>query len=49
MLIYQPVLLRTVADLSLEDLYGICADDPINLDSSEISDALDEDLAGAFD
>jgi hypothetical protein len=33
----------------LESLYGICADDPIILDDCGVSDALDNDLAGAFD
>jgi hypothetical protein len=34
---------------SLADLYGICADDPITLGDQGISEALDDDLAGAFD
>ncbi|MEM9157012.1 MAG: hypothetical protein AAGB13_18580, partial [Cyanobacteria bacterium P01_F01_bin.33] len=46
--IYQPVQEGEVADLSLENLYGICADDPICIDDLGISDALDEDLTGAF-
>lgn len=49
MVIYQPVQTATTAVLSLEDLYGICADDPIRVDDGGISDALDEDLAGAFE
>lgn len=49
MVIYQPVQVTTAAMLSLEDLYGICADDPIHVDDAGISDALDEDLAGAFE
>jgi hypothetical protein len=34
---------------SLENLYGICADDPIVLDDSGISESLDDELVGAFD
>ncbi len=49
MVIYQPVQAEAIAGLSLEDLYGICADDPINIDDEGISEALDEDLAGAFE
>ncbi|MEM9090676.1 MAG: hypothetical protein AAGC93_18250 [Cyanobacteria bacterium P01_F01_bin.53] len=49
MVIYQPVQVDTTVGLSLEDLYGICADDPINIDDGGISEALDEDLAGAFE
>ncbi|EKU97774.1 hypothetical protein Lepto7375DRAFT_7016 [Leptolyngbya sp. PCC 7375] len=49
MVIYQPVPAVKTVGLSLEDLYGICADDPINIDNEGISEALDEDLAGAFE
>ena len=49
MVIYQPVQTDTTVGLSLDDLYGICTDDPINIDDEGISDALDEDLAGAFE
>lgn len=35
--------------MSLADLYGICADDPISLNEDGIDDALDEELAGAFE
>lgn len=49
MVIYQPVQRPTTAMLALEDLYGICADDPIRVDDEGVSDALDEDLAGAFE
>lgn len=49
MVIYQAVSTDTAATLSLKDLYGICADDPISVDYSGISDALDEDLTGAFE
>ena len=37
------------AKRSLENLYGICADDPIILDDSGISESLDDELVGAFD
>ena len=49
MVIYQPVQAVMAAEPSLEQLYGICADDPIILDDQGISEALDDDLAGAFD
>jgi hypothetical protein len=49
MVIYQPVPSLTTIEASLEALYGICADDPIILDDQGISEALDDDLAGAFD
>ncbi|MGP1384916.1 MAG: hypothetical protein ACTS2F_15220 [Thainema sp.] len=49
MVIYQAVQLNTSNELSLEGLYGICADDPISVDESGIADALDEDLTGAFE
>ncbi|WP_346291251.1 hypothetical protein [Sphaerothrix gracilis] len=49
MVIYQAVQLDTLTELSLADLYGICADDPIRIDESGVADALDEDLAGAFE
>ena len=49
MVIYQPVQADTTVGWSLEDLYGICADDPINIDDEGISAVLDEDLAGAFE
>lgn len=47
MVIYQPVPVVTPVGLSLEELYGVCTDDPINIDDGGISEALDEDLAGA--
>jgi hypothetical protein len=47
--IYQPVQSVMTVEPSLESLYGICADDPIILDDRGVSDALDRDLAGAFD
>ncbi|MGB3495626.1 MAG: hypothetical protein WBA57_23050 [Elainellaceae cyanobacterium] len=49
MVIYQAAPADATAVLSLEDLYGICADDPISIDDLGISEALDEDLAGAFE
>jgi hypothetical protein len=49
MVIYQPVPSLTTIEPSLESLYGICADDPIILDKEGIAEALDDDLAGAFD
>jgi len=49
MVIYQPIPSLTTIEPSLESLYGICADDPIILDERGISEALDDDLAGAFD
>jgi hypothetical protein len=47
--IYQSVPLSTTTGQALEQLYGICADDPIILDDQGISEDLDNDLAGAFD
>jgi hypothetical protein len=49
MVIYQAVQSEVSTQLSLGDLYGICADDPIQIDESGVADALDEDLAGAFE
>lgn len=49
MVIYQPVPSLTTIQPSLETLYSICADDPIILDDQGIAEALDDDLAGAFD
>lgn len=49
MVIYQPVQSLTSVGRSLEQLYGICVDDPIVVDDFGVSEALDEDLAGAFD
>jgi len=49
MVIYQFVSSPTVTGRSLEQFYGICADDPIILDDLGISESLDDDLAGAFD
>ena len=33
----------------IADCYGICSDDPIILDDLGISEALDDELVGAFD
>ena len=49
MVIYQIVPSSTATERSLEQFYGICADDPIVLDNRGISESLDDDLAGAFD
>ncbi|MEM9769938.1 MAG: hypothetical protein AAF892_18905 [Cyanobacteria bacterium P01_D01_bin.71] len=49
MVIYQPVPSDFSAATSLAELYGVCADAPINIDDSGIDDTLDEDLAGAFE
>jgi len=49
MVIYQFFPSPTTTGRSLERFYGICADDPIVLDDREISESLDDDLAGAFD
>ncbi|MGV0024951.1 hypothetical protein [Phormidesmis priestleyi] len=49
MVIYQSVPSSTTNARSLEQFYGICADDPIILDDQGISESLDDDLAGAFD
>jgi hypothetical protein len=49
MVIYQFVSSPTVTGRSLEQFYGICADDPIVLDDCGMSESLDDDLAGAFD
>ncbi len=49
MIIYQSVSSSTTTRRSLEQFYGICADDPIILDDQGISEALDDELAGAFD
>ncbi len=49
MVIYESVSSSAATGRSLEQLYGICADDPIIVDDRGISDALDDDLAGTFD
>ena len=47
--VYQATPTNTFTALSLEELYGICADDPIGLEKAGVVDEMDEDLAGAFD
>lgn len=48
MLVYQPA--QIAHDIvPLEQLYGICADDPIVIDEGGVSESLDDDLVGAFD
>lgn len=49
MVIYQPVQMLITATNSLAQLYGVCADDPIDIDRQGVSEALDDDLTGAFD
>ena len=57
MVIYQPVSLDDTdrgkslipVSVSLGNLYGVCADDPIVLDDRGISESLDDELVGAFD
>lgn len=46
MIIYQSV--SSSSRRSLEQFYGICADDPIMVDDQGISEALDDELAEAF-
>lgn len=48
MVIYQATPTNTTV-LSLEELYGICTDDPISLDKAGLLDEMDEDLTGVFD
>jgi hypothetical protein len=47
--IYQSVPFSTTNPRTLDQFYGICADDPIILDDQGISENLDDDLVGAFD
>ena len=49
MVIYQSVPSSIATGRSLEQFYGICADDPIVIDDLGVSESLDDDLAGAFD
>ena len=49
MVIYQSVTSSTATGRSLEQFYGICADDPIVTDDRGMLESLDDDLAGAFD
>ena len=49
MVIYQTTSSDATAVLPLADLYGSCADDPIEIDKAGILDVMDEDWTGAFD
>ena len=49
MVIYQSVPSSIATGRSLEQFYGIGADDPIVIDDRGVSESLDDDLAGAFD
>ncbi len=51
MVVYQPIqpVQTLAAQTLLEQLYGVCADDPIVLDDYGISESLDDDFDGAFD
>lgn len=44
MVIYQPVSSPPSPVMSLADLYGICADDPISIDNSCLDDVLSHQL-----
>ncbi|MBW4440393.1 MAG: hypothetical protein KME10_03990 [Plectolyngbya sp. WJT66-NPBG17] len=46
MVIYQPL---QSDHRSLEQLYGVCADDPITLDDRGILESSDDEMVGAFD
>jgi hypothetical protein len=49
-LVYQSVTQEKESQSTdLLDLYGCCADDPIEVDDLGISDGLDDDLIGVFD
>ena len=48
MVVYQATPENTLASLPLEELYGICADDPIGLEKAGVVDEMDEDLTEAF-
>ncbi len=49
MVIYQPVQIAMTATSPLAQLYGICAEDLIEIDNHGVSEDLDNDLTGAFD
>lgn len=49
MVIYQPIKADNLSGLGLDALYGICADDPIDVDESGIADEMDESLVGVFE
>lgn len=46
---YQLVQPPVIAERSLADFYGICADDPIVIDDGGIDEKLDDDMEGVFD
>lgn len=49
-LVYQSVTEgKESQSTDLLDLYGCCAEDPIEVDDLGISDGLDDDLIGVFD
>lgn len=48
-IVYQRSSPKTTEVASLEQFYGICADDPIVIDDQGIAESLDDDLTGAFD
>ncbi|MDR9403766.1 MAG: hypothetical protein RI580_10025 [Halothece sp. Uz-M2-17] len=49
-LVYQSVTQEKESQSTdLLDLYGCCADDPIEVDNLGVSDALDDNLIGVFD
>lgn len=49
-LVYQSVTQEEESQSTdLLDLYGCCADDPIEVDNLGVSDALDDNLIGVFD
>ncbi|NEZ63892.1 hypothetical protein D0962_14030 [Leptolyngbyaceae cyanobacterium CCMR0082] len=49
MVIYQPVQVLVATASPLAQLYGVCANDPISLDTQGVAETLDDDLTGAFD
>jgi len=49
-LVYQSVTQEKESQSTdLLDLYGCCADDPIEVDDLGVSEAMDDDLIGVFD
>ncbi len=48
-MIYQPIKADNLSELGLDALYGICADDPIDVDEAGIADEMDENLVGVFE
>jgi len=45
----SPIQASVQPEPSLAQFYGICADDPIVIDSGGISEELDDDMEGVFD